>query len=90
MDDDAKHNHNHVVALQEQFMVGRTSFISMGGNEDGTCGLRLNEDFTKGESASAKGFRNEALPGKSLFEVGLVEVYSLVSAIGGDTEKQHS
>lgn len=67
------------VALLEQFQVGRPNFISMGGNPDGTCGLRLNEDLTRGESAPALGFGNSdsLVPGLSSFDVGLVEVYRL-------------
>lgn len=74
------------VALLEQFMVSTHSYISMGGNRDGTCGLRLNEDFTVGESSTAEGFKNEPLHGKdknSVFQVGLVEVYGLVRQIDG-------
>ena len=73
------------VALLEQFMVGRPNFISMGGNEDGSCGLRLNEDLTRGESAAAVGFGNEGplIEGLSVFNVGLVEVYRL-KQLGGN------
>ena len=72
-------------ALLTQFMVGRENFISMGGNPDGSSGLRLNEDLTKGESAAAEGFGNEPLAkgvGR-MFEVGLVEVYRLVRQVDG-------
>ena len=83
--DDNKNNNE--AALLEQFMVGTKDYISMGGNPDGTCGLRLNEDLTKGESSTASGFNNEPLHGKnhssSLFEIGLVEVYELVRQIDG-------
>lgn len=67
------------VALLEQFQVGRPHFISMGGNPDGSCGLRLNEDLTRGESAPASGFGNDdsLAPGLPSFQVGLVEVYRL-------------
>lgn len=67
------------VALLEQFQVGRPHFISMGGNPDGTCGLRLNEDLTQGESSPAMGFGNpdSLAPGLPSFSVGLVEVYRL-------------
>lgn len=68
------------VALLEQFQVGRPHFISMGGNPDGSCGLRLNEDLTRGESSAALGFGNVdslAGPGLATFQVGLVEVYRL-------------
>jgi len=77
-------------SLLEQFMVGRDTFISMGGNESGTCGLRLNEDLTKGESATAKGYNNDPLPFLRNFEVGLVEVYRLVRAVDGKTADQFS
>ena len=67
------------VALLEQFQVGRPHFISMGGNPDGSSGLRLNEDLTQGESSPASGFGNEEslAPGLPSFNVGLVEVYRL-------------
>ena len=77
-------------ALLEQFMVGTKDYISMGGNPDGTCGLRINEDLTKGESSIADGFKNEPLhhcsdgqATSSMFEIGLVEVYGLVRQIDG-------
>lgn len=78
---------NNATALLEQFMVGTTSYISMGGNPDGSAGLRLNEDFTKGESSSAVGFGNEPLHGReeSVFDVGLVEVYGFVRQMDGRT-----
>jgi TLD/Rab-GTPase-TBC domain len=83
--DDSKTNNE--AALLEQFMVGTREYISMGGNPDGTCGLRINEDLTKGESSTASGFNNEPLHGadqsSSLFEIGLVEVYGLVRQIDG-------
>jgi TBC1 domain family member 24 len=83
--DDSKTNNE--AALLEQFMVGTREYISMGGNPDGTCGLRINEDLTKGESSTARGFNNEPLHGadqsSSLFEIGLVEVYGLVRQIDG-------
>ena len=75
-------------ALLEQFMVGRESFISMGGNQDGTSGFRINEDFTKGESAVANGFHNDPLPMLDNFEIGLVEVYRLVSAVDGKSVEE--
>merc|ERR1712238_379240 len=64
-------------ALVETFQVSTNEFMSLGGNEHGGAGLRLNEDLTKGESNCADGFDNEPLlPSASgLFEVGLVEVY---------------
>ena len=65
-------------ALSEMFQVGTSSYISIGGNPDGSCGLRFNEDFTRGESAPAVGFDNEPLAGvKSDLDIGLVEVYGL-------------
>ena len=73
-------------ALLEQFMVGTAKYISMGGNPDGSCGLRLNEDLTRGESAPAVGFENEPLHGQgrsSVFDVGVVEVYGLARQIDG-------
>lgn len=74
------------VALLNQFMVSRDSFISMGGNKDGSSGLRINEDLTVGESSPAAGFDNEPLHGVgkgSVFSLGLVEVYGLVRQIDG-------
>jgi TLD len=76
---------NHT-ALLEQFMVGTNAFISMGGNPDGSCGLRINEDLTRGESSTATGFDNEPLHGLnkgSVFEIGLLEVYGFVRQIDG-------
>jgi hypothetical protein len=60
----------------------------MGGNQDGSAGLRLNEDLTIGESSPAAGFENEPLHGVGvgnggIFDVGLVEVYGLVRQIDG-------
>lgn len=85
---------NNETALLEQFMVGTRTYISMGGNKDGSAGLRLNEDLTRGESSKAAGYDNDALHevnnnggsvGSSVFEVGLVEVYGLVRQIDGKT-----
>ena len=72
-------------ALMEQFMIGRSTFIAMGGNKNGSCGLMLNEDFTKGESSTALGFDNEPLAGRDMseFDVGLVEVYRFVRSHDG-------
>ena len=65
-------------ALLEQFQVATATYISMGGNPDGSCGLRFNEDLTRAESAPAVGFDNEPLAGvKGDLEIGLVEVYGL-------------
>ena len=83
MEEDTNHgkssnNSARNTALLEQFMVGTTSYISMGGNPDGSCGLRFNEDFTRAESTPAVGFDNEPLAGvKGDLAIGLVEVYSL-------------
>jgi hypothetical protein len=79
---------NNRIALLEQFMVGTRTYISMGGNQDGSAGLRLNEDLTIGESSPAAGFENEPLHGAGvgnggIFDVGLVEVYGLVRQIDG-------
>jgi hypothetical protein len=82
---DLENDNNHT-ALLEQFMVSTRSYMSMGGNTDGSAGLRFNEDFTRGESSSAAGFENEPLQGEacgSVFEVGLVEVYRLVRQMDG-------
>mmetsp|Transcript_26945 Transcript_26945/g.41283 ORF Transcript_26945/g.41283 Transcript_26945/m.41283 type:complete len:623 (+) Transcript_26945:65-1933(+) len=79
-DADFEENSTKAIAILEQFMVSTRNFISMGGSPDGSSGLRLNEDFTKGESSSAAGFDNEPLcSSDSVFDVGLVEVYGLVS-----------
>ena len=79
-------NDNNQTALLEQFMVSTHGYISMGGNSDGSAGLRFNEDFTKGETSSAAGFDNEPLTGDAdgrVFDVGLVEVYRLMRQIDG-------
>jgi hypothetical protein len=72
-------------AMLEQFMLSRENFISMGGNEDGSSGLRLNEDLSKGSSSRARGFNNEPLAGnnETEFDVGLVEVYHLLRELDG-------
>jgi hypothetical protein len=75
-------SNDNATALLEQFQVGTHSYISMGGNPNGTSGLRLNEDLTKGESSPAAGFDNESLAG-DFFEVGLVEVYQMVREMDG-------
>lgn len=77
---------NNQTALLEQFMVSTNTFISMGGNNDGSCGLRINEDLTKGESSTACGYNNEPLHGinnSSVFDIGLLEVYGFVRQIDG-------
>lgn len=84
LEDWAEEKENNAVALLEQFMVSTRSYISMGGNLDGTCGLRLNEDLTKAESSTAAGFENDPLfKNSSVFDVGLVEVYGLRRQIDG-------
>jgi len=90
---DARSFINNEEALLSEFMVSKDNFISMGSNSDGTCGLRLNEDLSKGTSAKARGFNNEPLAGDEYpeFDVGLVETYQLireidVRAIDGDEE----
>jgi len=72
-------------ALWEQFMVGRRQFISAGANSNGTCGLRLNEDLSKGSSYQALGFNNEPLAGVDLteFDVTRVEVYRFLRGLDG-------
>jgi len=81
----ASGNLDNEEALHYEFMTGRKNFISMGSNPDGTCGLRLNEDLSKGSSAKARGFDNEPLAGDEYpeFDVGLVEVYQLIREIDG-------
>jgi hypothetical protein len=66
------------ISLLEQFQVSTNNFLSMGGNKDGSSGLRLNNDLTIAESAPAVGFDNLPLAG-DLFEVGLLEVYQITS-----------
>lgn len=80
--EDISQQNDNATALLEQFQVSTRNYISMGGNSNGTAGLRLNEDLTKGESAPASGFDNEPLAGE-MFEVGLVEVYQMVREIDG-------
>lgn len=73
-------------AILHQFILGQPGFISMGGNSDGSSGLRLNEDFTIGESSPASGYDNEPLHGvgkSSVFSIGLLEVYGLVRQMDG-------
>jgi len=72
-------------SLIGQFMISRDTFISLGNNEDGQSGLRLNEDLSKGSSSKARGFNNEPLAGAEFpdFDIGLVEVYQLVREIDG-------
>jgi len=72
-------------ALLCEFMVSKDNFLSMGSNSDGTSGLRLNEDLSKGTSAKARGFNNEPLAGNEYpeFDIGLVETYQLIREIDG-------
>jgi hypothetical protein len=72
-------------SLIGQFMISRDKFISLGSNENGGSGLRLNDDLSKGNSAKARGFNNEPLAGEEFpdFDIGLVEVYQLVREIDG-------
>lgn len=72
-------------ALLETFQISTKDFLSLGGNDHGGSGLRLNEDLTKGESSTAVGFENEPLLPAcgGMFEVGLVEVYQLVRQMDG-------
>lgn len=74
---------NNQTALLEQFQVGTDTYISMGGNKDGSSGLRLNEDLTIAESSKASGFDNEPLANGGIFDVGVVEVYQLVRSMNG-------
>lgn len=69
----------------EQFMISRKNFISMGSNSDGSSGLRLEDDLSRGSSAKARGFNNEPLAGSDRpdFDVGLVEVYHLLRDLDG-------
>jgi len=85
LSNDAESFINNEEALLSEFMVSNDNFISMGSNSDGTCGLRLNEDLSKGTSAKARGFNNEPLAGDEYpeFDVGLVETYQLIREIDG-------
>jgi hypothetical protein len=84
LEDWDQESETNAVALLEQFMVSTRGYISMGGNLDGTCGLRLNEDLTKAESSTAAGFGNDPLyKQSSVFDVGQVEVYGFRRQIDG-------
>lgn len=85
LSNDAESFINNEEALLSEFMVSKDNFIAMGSNSDGTCGLRLNEDLSKGTSAKARGFNNEPLAGDEYpeFDIGLVEVYQLIREIDG-------
>lgn len=82
--DESTSNMRNEVVLK-QFMISRSNFISMGSNEDGQSGLRLDDDLSRGSSAKARGFNNEPLAGPDLpeFDVGLVEVYHLLRDFDG-------
>lgn len=81
----SKYQQASSAALLETFQMGTADFLSMGGNDNGGAGLRLNEDLSKGESDIAAGFDNEPLLPNAggMFEVGLVEVYQLVRQMDG-------
>mmetsp|Transcript_24041 Transcript_24041/g.36665 ORF Transcript_24041/g.36665 Transcript_24041/m.36665 type:complete len:364 (-) Transcript_24041:140-1231(-) len=72
-------------AIFKHFMVGKDNFLSMGSNENGSSGLRLNADLSRGSSAKARGFDNDPLAGSDMadFDVGLVEVYHLLREMDG-------
>uniref|UniRef100_A0A7S2K1S0 Oxidation resistance protein 1 n=1 Tax=Leptocylindrus danicus TaxID=163516 RepID=A0A7S2K1S0_9STRA len=75
----------NTTSLMEQFMMSTGNYISMGGSHDGSCGLRLNEDLTRGSSDHSLTFGNDPLAGNDLldFDVGLVEVYRFIRSIDG-------
>jgi len=88
---DESENSIKTEAIVGQFMISRENFISMGNNEDGESGLRLNDDLSKGSSHKARGFNNDPLPGDEYteFDIGLIEVYKLVREIDGrDIDKE--
>eukprot|EP00804_Cyclotella_cryptica_P013865 CCRYP_002398-RA/>CCRYP_002398-RA protein AED:0.17 eAED:0.17 QI:0/-1/0/1/-1/1/1/0/150 len=66
-----------------QLMISGDNFISMGVVEDGSSGLRLNDDLTRGSTSNSIGFESKELVGKGIqvFEVGLVEVYRFVREV---------
>jgi len=67
-----------------QIMRSGEDFISMGIAKDGSSGLRLNEDFTKGTTSPLnKSFGNGILYENEVFDIGLVEVYRLVREVDG-------
>lgn len=67
------------------YQIGRANFIAMGSNKDGSSGLSLNEDLSRGSSSRALGFNNDPLVGSYMsdFDIGLIEVYQLVREIDG-------
>lgn len=70
---------------KEHFMYSGADFISMGAGEDGSAGIRLENDLSRGFSSTARGFNNDPLvsPEYQQFDVGLVEVYHLLRELDG-------
>ena len=68
-----------------QLMISGSDFISMGVGEDGSSGLRLNEDLTRGSTSNSLGSGKKELVGEGVqvFDVGLVEVYRFVREVDG-------
>lgn len=67
-----------------QLMISGADFISMGVGEDGSSGLRLNYDLTRGStSSSIFGGKELVGNGVQVFDVGLVEVYRFVREVDG-------
>lgn len=68
-----------------QLMISGSDFISMGVGDDGSSGLRLNEDLTRGSTSNCIGFGGRELIGKGVqvFDVGLVEVYRFIRDVDG-------
>ena len=68
-----------------QLMISGPDFISMGVGEDGSSGLRLNYDLTRGSTSNSIGFGGKELVGEGVqvFDVGLVEVYRFVREVDG-------
>ena len=68
-----------------QLMISGPDFISMGVGEDGSSGLRLNYDLTRGSTSDSIGFGGKELVGEGVqvFDVGLVEVYRFVREVDG-------
>jgi hypothetical protein len=68
-----------------QLMISGPDFISMGVGEDGSSGLRLNDDLTRGSTSNSIGVGGKELIGKGVqvFDVGLVEVYRFVREVDG-------
>mmetsp|Transcript_21411 Transcript_21411/g.34460 ORF Transcript_21411/g.34460 Transcript_21411/m.34460 type:complete len:398 (+) Transcript_21411:876-2069(+) len=83
--DSSSKSHASAQAALETFQISTNDFLSLGGNDKGGSGLRLNEDLTKAESSCAAGFNNEPLlpDAGGMFEVGLLEVYQLVRQMDG-------